>query len=85
MLGVGLYANSILAAFTRFAGLENDYNWTWALDYAEDKPIKVDLDIEKIKWYIDMLEKTSSHPFISRIFRSWRRQKNDPFYYFLQD
>ncbi len=85
MLGAGIYANSTLAAFSRFAGLEHDFNWTWALDYAEDKPLKVDLDKTKIKWYIDILENTPAHPFISRIFRSWRRQKEDPFYYFLQD
>jgi hypothetical protein len=85
MLGVGIYANSALSSLAAYAGLENEFNWTWALDYAEDKPLKVDLDKEKIKWYIDSLEKTPAHPFISRIFRSWRKQKDDPFYYFLQD
>jgi hypothetical protein len=85
MLGAGIYANSILSACARFVGLEKDFNWTWALDYAEDKPLNVDLNEEKLKWYIDTLEKTSVHPFISRIFRTWRRQKNDPFYYYLQD
>jgi hypothetical protein len=85
MLGVGIYANSTSAVFSRFAGLEKDFNWTWALDYAENKPLKIDLDKAKLKWYIDILEKTPAHPFVSRIFRSWRRQKADPFYYYLQD
>jgi hypothetical protein len=85
MLGVGLYANCVLEWFTGYAGSENDFNWTWTLDYAEDKPLKLDLDKEKIAWYIEKIEKTKVHPFIGRILRSPKLQKTDPFYYFLQD
>ena len=85
MLGTGIYANSVMTLCAGYAGLENDFNWTWALDYAEDKLLKVDLDKEKIRWYREKLEKTQIHPFIARIGRSLNRQKKDPFYYFLQD
>ena len=85
MFGAGIYANSILALCAGYAGLEKEFNWTWALDYAEDKPLSVDLDHKKIEWYIKRLEETHYHPFVPRIGRSLRIQKNDPFYYFLQD
>ena len=85
MLGVGIYANSVLALCAGYAGLENDFNWTWALDYAEDNPLKVYLDKEKMRWYIEKLEESQIHPFIARIGRSLNRQKKDPFYYYLQD
>ena len=85
MCGVALYANSILALCAGYAGLENEFNWTWPLDYAENKPLRVDLDKEKIKWYIEKLETTLYHPFVPRIGRSLRTLKRDPYYYFLQD
>ncbi len=85
MFGTGIYANNILALCAGYAGIENKFNWTWALDYAEDKPLDIDLDKEKIKWYIKRLEETHYHPFVPRIGRSLHRQKKDPYYYYLQD
>ena len=59
MLGVNLYANICVALCTRYAGIENDFNWTWAFNYALDKPLKTDsVDKEKIKFYIDKLSKS---------------------------
>jgi len=86
MLGTGFYANSCLFLCAGYAGLENDFNWTWALDYAEDKTLKVDVDKEKIKWYIERLKPwRGGHPFLTRMFKRLKTQKIDPFYYFLQE
>ena len=88
MLGTGLYAISCMALCSSYAGLENDFNWTWPLDYALDKPLETDLlNKEKIKVYIDKLEKFpyGAHPFVRRIARGIRKRKTDPFYYYLQD
>ncbi len=87
MLGVGLYANSALALCAGVAGLESDFNWTWAIDYAEDKPLKTDLlDGDKIAFYIEKLKRWNGlHIFLRRIMRGIRERKNDPFYYYLQD
>jgi hypothetical protein len=108
MFGSNLYVNRIASTFARYAGIEDNYNWTWPFDYAEGKPLKTDLvDKEKIKFYIDKLGKKVKttkdekeaekvqiaslekyegiHPFLTRMFRSKRVRKLDPFYYFLQD
>ena len=86
MLGAGNYANSCVLLGAGYAGIENDFNWTWAMDYAEDKPLKIDLNKEKIKWYIEKLGKTKgAHMFLSRIFKREKIQVTNPFYYFIQD
>ena len=106
--GSNLYVNRIASSCARYAGIEDNFNWTWPFDYAAGKPLKNDLvDKEKIKYYIDKLgtkvkttqdEKEAEklqiaylekyegvHPFLTRIFRSKKVRKLDPFYYFLQN
>ncbi len=85
MLGTNLYANN-LALFCSYAGLENDFNWSWALDYAENEPIKSDLiNPQMIEFYIENLKRwKGAHYFLSRIMRGIRVRKNDPLYYYLQ-
>jgi hypothetical protein len=87
MLGTSIYSNLVMALFAGYAGIENDFNWTWARDYALDNPFKTDiLEREKIKFYIDKLKRWNGvHPFLKRFFRRIRVQKADPFYYYLQD
>jgi hypothetical protein len=87
MLGTHNYANSCLALCASYAGIENDFDWTWAQDYTLNKSFKTDLlDKEKIKFYIEKLKKwDGGHPFIQRLFRGRRIQKTDPFYYYLQN
>jgi len=58
MIGSNIYANIVLGVYAQYAGIEDKFNWTWAFDYASDKPLKTDLiDKEKIKFYIDKLGK----------------------------
>ncbi len=87
MLGVGLYANYNIAQCAACAGLENNFNWSWALDYAENTPLKTDLlDKEKFAFYIEKLKRWDGlHIFVRRIMRGIKERKNDPFYYYLQD
>jgi hypothetical protein len=108
MFGCNLYVNRMVSKGAQYAGIEDNFNWTWPFDYALGKPFKTDLvDKEKIKFYIDKLGKkvkTSQdekeaekaqiaalekyegvHPFMTRMYRSKRAQKLDPFYYYLQD
>ena len=61
MLGVNLYVNRVLTGCTLHAGIEDEFNWTWAFDYASDKLLKTDsVDKEKIKFYIEKLSKSIS-------------------------
>jgi len=87
MLGAGLYAKYNIAQCAACAGLENNFNWTWAVDYAEDKPLNTDLlDKDKITFYIEKLKRWDGlHIFLKRIMMGIRERKNDPFYYYLQD
>jgi hypothetical protein len=108
LFGSHIYVNSLLSVCAQYAGIEDDFNWTWPFDIALGKPLKTKLiDKEKIKFYIDKLGKKVKtaqdekeaeklqiaalekyegvHPFMTRLFRSRRAQKLDPFYYFLQD
>ncbi len=58
LFGTNLYANLVSALCTRYAGLEDDFNWTWAFDIAANKPLKTDLlDEKRIKFYIEKLGK----------------------------
>jgi hypothetical protein len=87
MLGTSNYANSCMALCTGYAGIENEFDWTWADDYATGKHFKTDLlDKEKITSYIEHLKRwKGGHPFMQRVMRGRKIQKTDPFYYFLQD
>jgi len=88
MLGTSVYVNFCNMMCTAYAGIENEFNWTWALDYAEDKPFKSNLipSRERLKDFIEKLEKWGGlHPFVKRIARSVRKRKEDPYYYYLQD
>jgi len=87
MLGAGLYANYNLAQCAACVGLENDFNWSWAIDYAENKPLKTDLlEKDKILLYIEKLKRWEGlHIFLKRIMMGIRERKKDPFYYYLQD
>jgi len=87
MLGTQNYANNCLIGCASYAGIENDFDWTWGNDYVLDKPFKTELlDKEKIKFYIDRLKRwDGGHPFIKRILRGRKIQKSDPFYYYLQN
>ncbi len=87
MLGTSNYANNCMALCAGYAGIENDFNWTWADDYATGKPFKTDLlNKEKITGYIEHLKRwKGGHPFMQRVLRGRKIQKTDPFYYFLQD
>jgi len=108
MFGSNLYANNLLGVCAQYAGIEDNFNWTWAFDYASGKPLKTDLiDKDRIKFYIDKLGKKIKsnldetkveklyitalekyegvHPNLTRMFRSRKAQKIDPFYYNLQD
>jgi len=108
MIGSNLYANIVLGVYTQYAGIEDNFNWTWAFDYASGKPLKTDLiDKDKIKFYIEKLGKKIKsnlaeteaeklqitalekyegvHPLLTRMFRSRKAQKLDPFYYNIQD
>ena len=87
MLGAGLYAKYNLALCASCAGLENYFNWRWAFDYAEDKPLKTDLlDKDKITLYIEKLKRWNGlHIFTNRLMRGIKARKHDPFYYYLQD
>jgi len=56
MFGANLYVNRVASSCAQFAGIEDNFNWTWAFDYAAGKPLKTDLvDKEKIDFYIDVL------------------------------
>lgn len=58
LFGTNLYANLVSALCTRYAGLEDNFNWTWAFDIAANKPLKTDLlDEKRIKFYIEKLGK----------------------------
>ncbi len=58
LFGTNLYANLVSALCTRYAGLEDDFNWTWAFDIAANKPLKTDsIDEKRIKFYIEKLGK----------------------------
>jgi len=58
MMGSNIYANVVLGVYAQYAGIEDNFNWTWAFDYASGKQLKTDLiDKEKIKFYIDKLGK----------------------------
>jgi len=108
IFGSNLYANILLGACTQYASIEDNFNWTWAFDYASGKPLKTDLiDKDRIKFYIDKLGKKIKtnlaeteaeklqitalekyegvHPFLTRMFRSRKAKKIDPFYYKIQD
>jgi len=88
MLGTGLYANSLNALCSGYVGLEDNFDWTWTLDYAQDKPFKTDLlNKDKIKLYIKKLKgfPYGAHPFLKRMFRGVKFRKADPSYYVLQD
>jgi hypothetical protein len=87
MLGVGLYAKYNIAQCAACAGLENSFNWSWAIDYAENEPLKTDLlDKDKIKLYIEKLKRWDGlHIFVRRVLRGIKERKDDPFYYYLQD
>jgi len=108
LFGSNLYVNSLLSMCAQYAGIEDNFNWNWAFDYASGKPLKTDLiDKDRIKFYIDKLGKKIKsnldeteveklyitalekyegvHPNLTRMFRSRKAQKIDPFYYNLQD
>lgn len=87
MLGAGLYAKYNIAQCAACAGLESTFNWSWAIDYAENKSLKTELlDKDKITYYIEKLKKWNGlHIFLQRIFMGIKERKNDPFYYYLQD
>ena len=56
MHGANIYVNKLLSIFTLYAGIGNDFDWTWAESYDLDKPLKTDLvDKEKKKFYIEKL------------------------------
>jgi len=58
LFGTNLYANLVSALCTRYAGLEDNFNWTWAFDIVANKPLKTDLlDEKRIKFYIEKLGK----------------------------
>ncbi|MBA7716698.1 hypothetical protein ES703_125774 [subsurface metagenome] len=58
LFGSHVYVNSLLSVCAQYAGIEDNFNWTWPFDYASGKPLKTDLiDKEKIKFYIDKLGK----------------------------
>lgn len=87
MLGVNLYAN-FLALYTIYGGIENDFSWSWPYEYARGEKLTNQLlDKEKITGYIKKLEKfpKGAHPFLARLFRRKKIQKEDPFYYYLQN
>ena len=108
LFGSHIYVNSLLSVCAQYAGIEDNFNWTWPFDYASGKPLKTDLiDKDKIKFYIEKLGKKIKtnldeteaekvqitalekyegvHPLLTRMFRTRKAQKIDPFYYFLQD
>jgi hypothetical protein len=87
MLGTSLYANNCAALCASYAGIENDFDWTWPNDYVLDKPFKTELlNKEKITSYINHLKRwNGGHPFMQRVLRGRKIQKTDPFYYYLQD
>jgi len=86
MLGTNLYVN-FPALYSGYAGIENDFNWSWALDYAEGKTLKSDLiNPDRIEFYIKNLEKwKGAHYFLKRALDGPRIRRNNPFYYYLQD
>ncbi len=86
MLGTNLYANSP-ALYCAYAGIENDFNWTWALDYAAGKTLETDLiNPNRIEFYINQLKKwKGAHYFLSRILSSSKIRDKNPLYYLLQD
>ena len=56
MHGANIYVNKLLSVLSLYAGIENDFDWTWADNYDLDKPFKTDLvDKEKVKFYIEKL------------------------------
>lgn len=88
MLGTGLYANSLNALCSGYAGLEDNFDWKWTVDYAQNKPFRTDLlNKDKIKVYIDKLERFpyGAHPFLKRMFRGVKFRKADPSYYIIKD
>jgi len=58
ILGNHVYVNYVMSTCALYAGIEDNFNWTWSFDYASGKPFKTDLvNKEKIKFYIDKLGK----------------------------
>ncbi len=56
MFGSNVYVNRVASSCAQFAGIEDNYNWSWPFDYAAGKPLETDLvDKEKIDFYIDVL------------------------------
>ncbi|MHA1265081.1 MAG: hypothetical protein ACTSRS_07565 [Candidatus Helarchaeota archaeon] len=87
MTGVNVYANSIVALFALYAGIEDKFDWTWPLDVLANEQRSDLINTQEVRQYIKYLEKYPQgvHPFLSRFFRSKKKRKVDPSYYLLQE
>ena len=85
--GVMLYANAVGAVSTLYAGIENEFDWSWALDVLRNEQHSDLVSTKDVKGYIEKLAKypMGLHPFLSRVYRRKKIRKQDPMYYFLQD
>lgn len=84
MLGVNLYSNAI-AFYTAYAGIEDEFEWTWPQDVLEDKQKNDLVNIADVKRYIKTLEKMpgGAHPFMAGYFRSKKRRMKAPTLYYI--
>ncbi len=87
LTGVALYANAIGAVSALYAGIEDEFDWSWPLDVLNNEQHFDLVSTKDVKEYIEKLGKNPMgiHPFISRVFRRKKIRDQDPLYYFLQD
>lgn len=85
--GVNVYSNAVPAVMALYAGMEDQWDWTWTMDVINDVQRSDPVNTTAVKDYIKKLERYPHgvHPFLSRFFRAKKHRKGDPSYYFLQD
>ncbi|MHA1266806.1 MAG: hypothetical protein ACTSRS_16335 [Candidatus Helarchaeota archaeon] len=87
LLGMTLYTCAVVGVSALYAGVENNFNWTWPIDILNDDQHYDMVNTRDVKDYIKKLEQypMGVHPLINRVFRSKKKHRLDPFYYLLQD
>jgi len=87
MAGANNYSNAVPAVIALYAGMEQNWDWTWPMDVINDEQRSEMISTAAVKGYIEKLAKAPAnvHPFVTRFFRSKKKRRQDASYYFLQD
>jgi hypothetical protein len=87
MAGANVYSNAVPAVIALYAGMEGQWDWTWTMDIIDNVQRSDLVSTADVHGYIEKLGKYpfGVHPFLPRFFRSKKKRKNDPSYYYLQD